>query len=127
MKDRIREVRKDLNMTQTEFGEALGKTKAVIVNYELGRVAPDDTFLQLLEIKYRYRAEWLRTGELPRKLSEPEADRIAEVGLAAGRLDDAQVAARLHELIDDIPPAYRKLIYTILTAPDFPPIKPPTD
>lgn len=63
MKDRIRRVRKDLNMNQTEFGQELGCTQAAITSYETGRVVPDKSTRLLLCSKFNVNESWLETGE----------------------------------------------------------------
>ena len=59
---RIRLVRKHLNMTQTEFGEAMGVSREVINTYEHGTVKPTEVFLNYLSIKYNINLTWLKTG-----------------------------------------------------------------
>ena len=59
----IKIFRKSLKKTQAEFGELLGTGRDVISNYEIGRVKPTDTFIQLLVSKYNVSEEWLRTGQ----------------------------------------------------------------
>ena len=49
----IKIFRKSLKKTQAEFGEMLGTGRDVISNYEIGRVKPTDTFIQLLVSKYK--------------------------------------------------------------------------
>ena len=63
METRIKEVRKCLNLTQTEFGEALGVSRDVINSYERGRVTPTPLFLDHLCMKYGVDPIWLETGE----------------------------------------------------------------
>lgn len=63
MKDRIRRIRKDLNMNQTEFGHELGCTQAAITSYETGRVVPDRSTRLLLCSKFNVNESWLETGE----------------------------------------------------------------
>ena len=125
MKDRIKEIRKDLKMTQPEFAAEIGKSRDVVATYESGRIIPDNSVLMLIELKYGYRSQWIRTGELPKKLPDPEGDGEASVALQAAWLDEAVVRAELKELLDRIPGPYLKLAYTILTAPDL--LEPPTD
>lgn len=71
---RVKEVRKHLDMTQTEFGDALGVSRDVINSYERGRVVPTQTFTELLCMKYGVDPIWLETGEgeMFRKPSEVE-------------------------------------------------------
>lgn len=65
LKDRLREIRKNLpkKTTQEAFAESLGTTRNAIASYELGKVIPTDTFIQLLCAKFNISEEWLRTGE----------------------------------------------------------------
>lgn len=63
MKDRIRRIRKDLNMNQTDFGLELGCTQAAITSYETGRVIPDKSTRLLLCSKFNVNETWLETGE----------------------------------------------------------------
>lgn len=68
MKDRIKKIRKDLNMNQTEFGEAIGTTLAAYSKYETGKVLPDKTTRMLICSKFNVSETWLETGEgLPYK------------------------------------------------------------
>lgn len=68
MKDRIKKIRKDLNMNQTEFGEAIGTTLAAYSKYETGKVIPDKTTRMLICSKFNVSESWLETGEgLPYK------------------------------------------------------------
>ena len=60
MKDRIREIRKTLNLTQQEFADRLGIKRGGIANYEIGRNDPSDSVISLIcrefnvnELKYK--------------------------------------------------------------------------
>lgn len=119
MRKRIREIRNDLGMTQEEFGKATGKSKSTIVNYELQRAEIDDTFIELLELKYHYRAEWIRTGALPKKLPDPDADGIARIGLDAAHLDAEKIRQRAKEKIDQLPAPYLMLLEAIWQSEEF--------
>lgn len=63
MKDRIRRIRGDLNMNQTEFGSELGASRAMIASYEVGKVVPDKSIRLLICEKFNVNPEWLETGE----------------------------------------------------------------
>ena len=63
MKDRIKRIRKDMNMNQTEFGEAIGATLAAYSKYETGKVIPDKTTRMLICQKFNVNETWLETGE----------------------------------------------------------------
>lgn len=80
LKDRIRTVRKQSQFkTQESFASALGTTRPAIASYELGKVVPSETFIQLLCSKFHISEKWLRTGEGSMKSESDEdmLDRIA--------------------------------------------------
>ena len=104
METRIKEVRKRLDLTQTEFGEALGVSRDVINSYERGRVTPTPLFLDHLCMKYGVDQTWLETGEgemfrapsVDEELAAFVADVISDdnefkkrVFYAMSRMDDA--------------------------------------
>lgn len=63
MKDRIRRIRKDLNMNQTEFGAEIGATQKMVTTYETGAVIPDKPIRMLICQKFNVNETWLETGE----------------------------------------------------------------
>jgi transcriptional regulator with XRE-family HTH domain len=63
MKDRIRMIRKDLNMNQTEFGSEIGATQKMVTTYETGAVLPDKSIRLLICQKFNVNESWLETGE----------------------------------------------------------------
>lgn len=68
MKDRIRQIRKDMNMNQTEFGAEIGATQKMVTTYETGAVIPDKPIRMLICEKFNVNPVWLETGEgLPYK------------------------------------------------------------
>lgn len=67
MKDRIKAVRKSVNMNQTDFGKAVGVTLSAEQKWELGISVPSDAAIMNIVSKFGYREEWLRTGEGPEK------------------------------------------------------------
>lgn len=63
MKDRIRKIRKDAKMNQTEFGEMIGASRGMIAKYETGLVLPDKSIRMLICQKFNVNEAWLETGE----------------------------------------------------------------
>lgn len=61
--ERFKELRKYLKMTQTEFGEQLGKTMRTIQEYERANRAITDGVLLNLQEKFNVNIEWMRTGQ----------------------------------------------------------------
>lgn len=62
MKDRIRKLRRSLDLTQQEFADRIGVKRNTIANYETGRNDPVDSVTSLLCREFNVSEEWLRTG-----------------------------------------------------------------
>lgn len=60
---RIRKIRKELDLTQQEFAERIGVSRANIGKYETGVSEPSTAVLSLICREFDIREEWLRTGE----------------------------------------------------------------
>lgn len=63
MKDRLKELRKELGLTQEKFAERLRMKRNSIANYEIGRNEPIDAVISLICKEFHVNEEWLRTGE----------------------------------------------------------------
>ena len=63
MKDRIKQIRKDVKLNQTEFGSEIGCSQAAITSYETGRVIPDKSIRLLICEKFNVNEAWLETGD----------------------------------------------------------------
>jgi len=72
MNERIKKLRKTLNLTQQEFADKLNIKRGAIANYEIGRNEPIDAVISLICKEYNVNEEWLRTGkgEMFEKLTE---------------------------------------------------------
>lgn len=62
MNDRIKKIRNDANLTQTEFGEIIGASRPMIASYEGGKVVPDAAKRMLICEKFNVNPEWLENG-----------------------------------------------------------------
>ena len=62
MKDRIKKIRKDAGLNQTEFGEVIGATQFMVTSYETGRAVPDSARTMLICEKFNVNPEWLEHG-----------------------------------------------------------------
>lgn len=61
--ERVKEVRKKLEMNQTDFGASLSVSRGVINNYESGRTPPSKIFIDTLCRVHNVNIIWLETGE----------------------------------------------------------------
>lgn len=62
MKERIKQIRKERKLTQTEFGEKIGVKGNTVTNYETGLRKPTDAVLLSICREFHVNEEWLRTG-----------------------------------------------------------------
>lgn len=87
MIERLLELRKALNLTQTQFGEKIGLTRAAIAAYERGIAKPTGSALKCMEVIFNVNMNWLETGEGEMFVETPQAyveSLIAEHDLGPG-------------------------------------------
>lgn len=63
MNERIKKLRKALDLTQQKFATGIGTSANVLTNYETGRIKPSKSVINNICKTYHVREEWLRTGE----------------------------------------------------------------
>ena len=83
MNERIRKLRKTLDLTQQEFGNRLGVKRNTIATYETGKSSPSDAAVALICREFGVNEVWLRTGEgeMFTKISDDD-----EFSLSLGKL-----------------------------------------
>ena len=62
MKDRIKELRKALGLTQQQLADKLGVKQNTIAKYEIGINAPTEQTITTLCREFRVNEDWLRNG-----------------------------------------------------------------
>lgn len=79
MKERIKDLRNSLKLTQQKFADRLGLKRQTIAAYEIGNIVPSDSTLLLICKEFNVNEEWLRygTGEMFRII--PEEDETAAI------------------------------------------------
>lgn len=63
LNERIKKLRRNLDLTQQEFAEKIGIKRNSLANYETGRNTPIDAILISICREFNVSEEWLRTGE----------------------------------------------------------------
>lgn len=61
--DRIKEVRKSLNLTQQKFADRIGTKQNTVAQYEIGRNVPIDPVITAICREFNVNEVWLRTGD----------------------------------------------------------------
>ena len=62
LNSRIKELRKNLNLTQQEFANRLGVNRNNIAGYETGTRNPSDGVISLICREFNVNENWLRNG-----------------------------------------------------------------
>lgn len=63
MENRIKKLRKALNLTQTEFGARIGIKGNTVTGYETGIRSPSDAVVVSICREFNVNEDWLRTGD----------------------------------------------------------------
>lgn len=79
MNERLKELRKNLGLTQQEFAERLGIKRNAVTNYEVGRNAPADMVISLICREFGVNETWLRTGEGPQFMELTRTEEIQKM------------------------------------------------
>ena len=103
MKERIRKLRRSLDMTQQEFADRIGIKRNTIANYENGRNDPVDSVVSLICREFNVNENWLRTGE---------GDMFVE------RTRDEQIASFFEDLQSDTTDPFKRQFILTLSALD---------
>lgn len=63
LKERIRTLRKELGLNQSDFGNKIGVKQGTVAGYESGARTPLDTVIASICREFNVNENWLRTGE----------------------------------------------------------------
>lgn len=107
MKNRIKEIRKDQGLNQTEFGERISVKQGTVAGYENGTRTPLDTVLASICREFGVFREWLETGEGPKYKQKPSSGIEQEIRDILG-VDDPFAVAVLSSLAK-MPPQWWEL------------------
>lgn len=75
MNERIRILRKSLDMTQEEFSSKIGLSRNFIAQIETGAKIPSDRTIKDICREFNINEDWLRYGTEPMKV--PQTDKLA--------------------------------------------------
>lgn len=76
--ERIKFLRKELKLSQTEFGERFGVGLGVIRNMETFKTVPSPAQIDLIARVYNVNREWLETGEGEMMRERSREEELAE-------------------------------------------------
>lgn len=99
MKERIKELRKTLDLTLEEFGNKIGVTKTTISRIENGVNSVTNQMLTSICREFNVNEEWLRTGEGEMFVPLTRSEAIAEFAGSLMKEEDASFKKRLIEAL----------------------------
>lgn len=102
MDNPIRIVRKELGLTQAEFGREVGKSRDTIANIESGRVAMDATLARLIASRYGYYEGWLLSGKGEPKPQTTVNDEVGQIITDALKGQPDETREYFHRLLDGL-------------------------
>ena len=88
MNNRIKKIRKDAGLTQTEFGKKLGVAGNTITGYEKGTREPSNAIITSICREFGINEEWLRTGNGEPSSKKTRAEQAADIVKKTLNTDD---------------------------------------
>ena len=90
MKDRIKKIRRELDLTQQKFAEKIGVKQNTVAQYEMGRNIPIDSVISLICREFNVNEQWLRDGTGEMFIEQTRDEQIASfVGSIQASADDS--------------------------------------
>lgn len=106
MKDRIKALRKELHLNQTEFGERVALRQSTITGYETGTREPSDAVIKALCNTYHVNEDWLRNGngEMFVQMSHKEktVKFMSDIAMMNGLDPEEGLTARIIDFLADM-------------------------
>lgn len=103
MNERIKKVRKALDLTQQEFADELCIKRNTVATYERGKSDPSDAAVVLICKTFNVNERWLRTGE------------GGDAAMFVQRSRDDELSAFMNELLSEETPDFRRRLVTALS------------
>lgn len=79
MKDRLKQLRKDLHLTQADVGKVIGISNAGVARIESGASRPTEAALKLICATYRVNYRWLVEGVGPMYQEKTPEDLMEDI------------------------------------------------
>ena len=102
MKERIRQLRKQLKFNQTEFGEKVGVKGNTIGNYDLGLRNPSEAVIFSICREFNVNEEWLRTGKGEMFIHRTRTEKITDFAADILKEEEESFRRRLVEALADL-------------------------
>ena len=109
--ERIRQVRRDKKMNQTDFGKTISVSQNYLSAIEKNDNLATDKIIKLICLSYGVSEDWLRNGEGPMYSAEDsDSERFRQAATGIEMADDKRAMAAL-EIYWSLSPEDRKIIW----------------
>lgn len=108
--ERIRALRKELGMNQTEFAERIALSQSHLTSVELGKKSVTDRTIKLICIEFGISEDWLRTGKEPKYLDDDDSSLFRQAAAGIEMADDKRAMAAL-EVYWSLSPDDKKIVW----------------
>lgn len=109
MHERIKQLRKELGLTQQEFANRLNIKRGAIANYEIGRNEPIDAVISLICREFNINEEWLRTGKGEMKMPISGEERYSINIAKLQRTDDETIIRWVNAIAETKPEMLKEI------------------
>ena len=99
--ERIKKLRKHLDLTQGDFAKRIGATQNTMTRYETDKINPSTAAVTLICREFNVNENWLRTGE-------------GEMFIKRDREDE--IAAAVHQLLSGESAEFKKRLISVLVS-----------
>ena len=110
MKDRIKAVRKELALNQTEFGSRIGVKQGTVAAYENGSRIPLDSVIVSICREFGVSEHWLRTGEGDMFVRLSREEEITKFAMSIVRNPDSEFQRRFISVLAQLTPEQWQLM-----------------
>lgn len=97
MNERLRKLRKTLDLTQQEFADRIGSKRNTVAKYETNTNTPSAAVLSLICREFNVNEEWLRNGTGEMFLSISEDDEYTKAAASIAQNNDVEIMSLLVE------------------------------
>lgn len=110
MKDRIKAVRKELALNQTDFGSRIGVKQGTVAAYENGSRIPLDSVIVSICREFGVSEHWLRTGEGEMFVRLSREEEITKFAMSIVRNPDSEFQRRFVSVLAQLTPEQWQLM-----------------
>lgn len=102
MKDRIKKIRKELDLTQQKFANRLGVQRNTIAMYEMGKTIPSEAVILSICREFNVNEHWLRDGTGEMFIEQTRDEQIASFIGGIQMNDDDSFKKRLISVLANL-------------------------